>query len=78
MGQILEIKKRDGRTVPFDAEKITDAISKAFHATYREPKREVAEKLSREVVARLLEEEQAVPAVEHVQDIVESVLMDDL
>jgi len=74
---ITSIKKRDGRTVPFDSQKITDAISKAFTATYKPNNEEIATALSKEVLSILEVEGVAVPEVEHIQDIVEKVLMDN-
>jgi len=71
------IIKRDGRRVPFDAGKITDAISKAFAATYKPNSQDVASRLTEEVCAELETEGVEAPEVEHVQDIVEQVLMDN-
>ena len=74
---ITNIKKRDGRTLPFDKNKIADAVSKAFKATYKPSNDDVAAALADEVVSILEVEGVAVPEVEHVQDIVEKVLMDN-
>ncbi|HHT17046.1 MAG TPA: anaerobic ribonucleoside triphosphate reductase [Papillibacter sp.] len=74
---IKEIKKRDGRTVPFDVDKIAKAIRKAFDATYRPDKGETAAALAREVQSILELEGVETPDVEHIQDIVEKVLMDN-
>ena len=74
---IVRIQKRDGREVDFDPAKISAAIEKAFRATYRPDSREAAEELTRQVCARLEKESREVPDVEHIQDIVESVLMDN-
>ncbi|MBQ3404468.1 MAG: anaerobic ribonucleoside triphosphate reductase, partial [Oscillospiraceae bacterium] len=71
------IKKRDGRVVDFDTEKIAAAISKAFTATYRPENREVSEALANEVISILELEGIELPDVEHIQDIVEKVLMDN-
>jgi ribonucleoside-triphosphate reductase len=71
-----EIKKRNGRSVPFDPSKITKAIAAAGEATGEfEPA--VAERLSRRVMA-ILEKlyEDAAPGVEDVQDVVEEVLLE--
>ena len=74
---ILQIKKRDNRLVEFDRQKITDAISKAFVATYKPDPGEIAVRLTDQVL-EVLEREGAVqPEVEHVQDVVEQVLMDN-
>ena len=73
---IEKLRKRDGRLVEFDAEKIATAINKAFIATYKSGHEEVARKLASDVVSILEVEGLDVPDVEHVQDIVEKVLMD--
>ena len=74
---IEKLKKRDGRLVDFDKEKIALAITKAFEATYKPGQEDIAESLADEVVAALEEEGTAAPEVEHIQDIVERVLMDN-
>ena len=74
---IEKLKKRDGRLVSFDKEKIARAIAKAFEATYKPGQNEVAETLSDEVLSILEVEGIAEPEVEHIQDIVERVLMDN-
>ncbi|MEG2421409.1 MAG: anaerobic ribonucleoside-triphosphate reductase, partial [Oscillospiraceae bacterium] len=74
---ITEIKKRDGRLVPFDSAKIADAITKAFAATYKPGREETALELTREVDSILELEGAETPDVEHVQDLVERVLMDN-
>jgi len=74
---VTTIKKRDGRTTPFVVEKIADAIEKAFDATYRRGSADVAAALANDVLAILESEGEASPDVEHIQDVVESVLMDN-
>jgi len=74
---ITGITKRDGRTVPFSVEKIAGAIEKAFAATYRNETSELAQRLAEEVVSILEVEGESCPDVEHIQDIVERVLMDN-
>ena len=71
------ILKRDGRTVSFDPEKITNAIVKAFEASHSAKTLEAAEEITRQVI-RNLERSEAigVPSVEEVQDMVESVLIE--
>ena len=70
------IKKRDGRQVPFEAEKIEDAILKAFAATGSAKGRDTAQELTRQVVAELDRDEDIdVPTVEDVQDMVEKKLI---
>lgn len=69
------IRKRDGRFVPFDAAKITQAIQKAGRAT-GEFDRETAERLTDEVL-RAAKQRLAggVPTVEQIQDLVEEALL---
>ena len=74
---IEKLKKRDGRLVEFDEDKISAAIAKAFEATYKPGQEDVARTLANEVVAMLEVEGIAAPDVEHIQDIVERVLMDN-
>ena len=74
---IVKIKKRDGRTLEFDKVKIADAINKAFVATYKPGNDEVSDRLADEVCSILEIEGITEPDVEHVQDLVERVLMDN-
>ena len=74
---ITGIRKRDGRTVPFDESKITGAIIKAFNATYKPGNEATAEKLANQVMSTLELENVETPDVEHIQDLVEKVLMDN-
>ena len=70
-----EIRKRDGRLVKFDAQKITNAIAKAGNAT-GEFDDEAARKLTIKVLTcadRLFDNQ--IPSVEEIQDIVEEVLL---
>ena len=71
------IRKRDGRVVPFELDKIESAINKAFAATYKLGSEETAKALSAEVLSILEVEGNNSPDVEHIQDIVERVLMDN-
>ena len=75
--RISTIRKRDGRLVSFDKDKITNAILKAFQATYKPGQEDVACRLSDEVLSILELEGMAEPDVEHIQDTVERVLMDN-
>ncbi|HEC87669.1 MAG TPA: ribonucleoside triphosphate reductase [Thermoplasmatales archaeon] len=70
-----KIRKRDGRIVKFDPERITNAISKAGAAT-GEFDRDVAKKLTIKVltIAQQVIKDR-IPTVEEIQDIVEEVLM---
>ncbi len=74
---IVSIKKRDGRLLPFDESKIASAITKAFNATYKPGSEDVAAKLAGEVTSILEIEGEDAPEVEHIQDVVERVLMDN-
>jgi len=74
---ITVIKKRDGRLAPFHTEKIAEAIHKAFVATDQPDSEELAAGLAEEVISRLEMEGETQPDVEHIQDIVETVLMDN-
>lgn len=75
---ITQVRKRDGRLVPFDQERITEAIWKAAQAVGGKD-RELAKKLSDQVV-EILEEKfggVTIPTVEQIQDIVEKVLVEN-
>ena len=74
---LTQIRKRDGRTMEFHEEKIASAINKAFQATYKPGQEETASRLAGEVISILEMEGDACPEVEHVQDLVERVLMDN-
>ncbi len=69
-----KIRKRDGRIVPFDRERIVNAIFKAAQAVGGSD-RKVAEAISSEVM-RELSAEKGVPTVEHVQNLVEKTLIE--
>ena len=73
---ITKIRKRDGRTAAFDLEKITQAIYKAAQAIGGTDY-ETAENLAKEVLVVLESEGSDVPSVEHVQDTVEKVLIEN-
>ncbi len=74
---ITKVKKRDGRVVPFDQNRITEAIWKAAQAVGGED-RELAELLSDETVEILKEKfTHKIPSVEEIQDIVEKVLVEN-
>ncbi len=74
--ELTKIRKRDGRMVEFHVDKIADAINKAFQATYKPGQEETARRLAGEVLTILENEDDQCPDVEHVQDLVERVLMD--
>ena len=73
---VKEIRKRDGRVVPFEKEKVTDAIFKAAQVVGGKD-REIAERLAGEVVT-ILDERYVgtTPCVEDIQDVVKKVLME--
>ncbi|HAW50155.1 TPA: ribonucleoside triphosphate reductase [bacterium] len=75
---IKYIRKRDGRLVLFNSEKITEAIFKATKAV-GEPDRKKAENTTRHVVAALsvIYKDERIPTVENVQDLVEKMLIED-
>ncbi|MDR2671470.1 MAG: anaerobic ribonucleoside triphosphate reductase [Oscillospiraceae bacterium] len=74
---IREIRKRDGRMTSFDLDKISSAISRAFMATHHNARLEESERLAFEVAALLNEEGPQAPDVEHIQDTVERVLIEN-
>ena len=74
---LTKIRKRDGRLADFNEEKIASAIEKAFAATYKPGQEDVARRLADEVLSILEVEGERQPEVEHIQDLVERVLMDN-
>ena len=76
---ITKIKKRDGREVPFNIEKIADAVFKSFAAAKEDVALEKgyasALDAAEKVTARLEAESNHHPGVEEIQDVVESVLI---
>ena len=74
---ITNIKKRDGRSAEFNISKISEAISKAFDATYKPNNGDLSGMLADEVLSILELEGDETPDVEQIQDIVEKVLMDN-
>jgi ribonucleoside-diphosphate reductase alpha chain len=75
---ITQIRKRDGRLVAFDQNKITGALSRAIAQTIGKDQA-LAQRLSDQVV-KILDEKfdgRTIPTVEEVQDIVEKVLLDN-
>ena len=75
---ITSIQKRDGRIVPFDQNKIKQAIEKSFMASGSQKSLETAEELAALVVEKVERDENlpAVPSVEQIQDVVEKVLIE--
>ncbi len=73
---MLEIKKRNGTVVPFDAEKISAAIAKAFIASSETVSEEGLGEMTADIVGTLEARfPEYPPSVEHVQDAVELALM---
>ncbi|MBI2033938.1 MAG: ribonucleoside-triphosphate reductase [Candidatus Liptonbacteria bacterium] len=75
-----EVRKRDGRIVPFDQNRITSAISRAMQAAGEGDPAKDAERVSEQVVGTLSKKysNAQIPDIEGIQDVVESqlVLMD--
>ena len=76
--KITHVKKRSGTIVPFNKERIANAIYRAAVAVGGRDK-EKAEELSEEVVKLLNEtfNDSEVPTIENIQDIVEKVLIEN-
>ena len=74
---ITKIRKRDGRYVKFNEEKITQAITKAIFAVNAEVTTNKLNKMTNEVIKEVNDKtpDGRVPTVEDVQDAVEKVLM---
>ncbi len=76
MTRIRQIRKRDGRVVPFQREKIADAVFRAARSVGGED-RFLAEELAGLVVAHLeRRDRRRIPTIEEVQDLVETVLIE--
>src|SRR5438093_3885913 len=76
---IIRIRKRDGREVNFEPLKISDAIYKALVATGK-PDFSLSEKLAYKVVQKMIHHgygSTEIPSVEDVQDMVESILIEE-
>ncbi len=74
---ISGILKRDGRIVMFDITKIAGAIEKAFTACKSPKDQDTYLKLANQVVSILETEAEETPSVEHIQDLVEQVLINN-
>mgnify|MGYP003298422575 CR=1 FL=1 len=72
------ITKRDGRVVPFDTEKIEQAIENCFMASGTRKTQETAKELTAQVIAEVERDENLpdIPGVEQIQDTVERVLIE--
>lgn len=78
MTPIKQIKKRDGRIVPFDRDKIAQAIWKAAQSVGGTDK-ELSVKISNQVATVLevfFKDQNIVPTVEQIQDLVEKILIE--
>ena len=75
---IKSIRKRDGRVVPFDTEKIEQAIENCFMASGTRKTQETAKELTAQVIAEVERDENLpdIPGVEQIQDAVERVLIE--
>ena len=79
---IIQIRKRDGRIVEFNQNKISNAIYRALIAMGKS-EYQLAEKLSNKVIQKMVQQRYGldntamVPSVEDVQDIVESILIEE-
>src|SRR5919201_1140754 len=74
---IAKIRKRDGRVVNFEQSKISNAIYKALVVTGK-PDYPLAERLAAKVVQKMVQQnEKTIPSVEDVQDMVESILIEE-
>ncbi|MBI2652212.1 hypothetical protein HYX00_01995 [Candidatus Woesearchaeota archaeon] len=74
--KISQMRKRDGRVVAFDQNKITNAIFKAARVVGGKDKK-IAQALSDKAVAELEKLGKDIPSVEEIQDIVEKVLIEE-
>ncbi|MCL2149659.1 MAG: ribonucleoside triphosphate reductase [Dehalococcoidia bacterium] len=78
LSKVAQIRKRDGRIVSFDDEKITRAVFKAFQAT-GQPDIDLAHQVTLQIcdILEITCRGMRVPDVEEVQDLVENILMKD-
>ena len=73
---IENIRKRDGRLIPFELDKIAGAIYKAFQACSSKYELKTALDIAKKVEKNLEKKQSALPTVELVQDTVEEVLIE--
>ncbi len=76
LSEIEFIVKRDGRHVPFVAQKIQNVLEKAFRASEESVTLEKLDALTRKVVDKIMSAGVTEPEVEEIQDAVETVLME--
>ena len=74
---VMRIKKRNGAIVPFQEEKISVAVNKAFKSVYGLDYKSTSDNIAAEVKKELVEKGVNTPDVEQVQDLVEVALMRD-
>ncbi len=74
--EIKKVRKRDGSVVPFNPEKITEAIWKAVKAVGGTDY-DRAERITDLVVKKIEESREDIPGVEEIQDLVEKVLIEE-
>src|ERR1700690_3368597 len=78
--EFKEVRKRDGRIVPFDTARITNAVSRAMQVTREGNAKDDAEKVSEQVIVALTKKfpKEHVPSIAEIQDAVEPplILMD--
>jgi len=75
--KVQKVRKRDGREVDFDPEKISSAIFKATVCAHK-PDSQLAKEMTGKVVQAVFHarKQDEIPTVEQIQDIVEKILMD--
>lgn len=75
----MNIRKRDGRTVPFDKMKIVNAISKAYKSLDREPEEGLIQSMADSIEKLIIEKfpSNHVVTVEEIQDLVEITLIEN-
>ena len=75
---IKNVRKRDGRLVEFEVDKIAGALYKAFGACYDKVDLKKVYAIAHDVEKRLEDNESTFPTVELVQDTVEEILIEDV
>jgi len=71
--RISKVIKRDGQIVPFNIEKIENAIIKAVIAVGADKK--ISKPITQEIIATLIERKIFIPTIEQIQDAVEEALV---
>ena len=72
-----EVRKRDGRIVPFDQSRIVNAVSRAMQAANEGDLKDDAERVAEQVVTALAKKypKEHIPTIEEIQDVVEEELI---